>query len=230
MKLALLLIISIFTFCGCTHTVNYKLTEKDRWTGAKINQTVAVEIFADKTTPETKKVVEIEKDSWRTNYRSRYSDSNLVAGVSAMITKHLAHSGLFTDVSSRSASATDCVLSGTLVEYSSMGRVNSGAETTEAVAGGFGLIGAVVGAASTSGAETEIRVSVRMDDLKLTGKSGEVFWRDSINVQTNFTTHFHAATENSIFVHADTALKTAVAEMIHRIGNAQATNQIRAGR
>lgn len=230
MKLALLLIVSLLTFSGCTHTVNYKLTEQDRWTGSKINQTVAVGIFADKTAPETKKVVEIDKDSWRTNYRSRYSSSNLIAGVSAMIARQLAHSGLFADVVSRPTSTADCVLSGTLVEYSSLGRVNSGAETTVAVASGFGLIGGIVGATSTAGAETEIRVSVRMDDLKLTGKSGEVLWRDSINVQTNFTTHFQAAKEGAIFIHADNALKTAVGEMIHRIGIAQATNQVSAGR
>lgn len=85
-----LLLASLFAFCGCSHTVNYKLTEKDRWTGPKINKTVAVGIFADKTTPETRKEVEIDKVTWRTNYRSRYANSNLVAGINAMIAKHLA--------------------------------------------------------------------------------------------------------------------------------------------
>lgn len=99
-----------------------------------------------------------------------------------------------------------------------------------AATSGFGLIGALLGAASTAGSQTAIRVSVSMDDLKLTGKSGEVLWQKSINVQTNFPAHFDAAETDKVFTHADNALKEAVTEMINLIGTAQLTNQVSTGR
>ncbi|MBI5387162.1 MAG: hypothetical protein HZA90_21040 [Verrucomicrobia bacterium] len=228
MKMNLLVLASLLAMTGCTHTVKYKLAEQDRWTGPKISKTVAVETFADSTTPETRKDFKIDKTKWRTNYRSRYANSNLTAGVSTMIAKHLAHSGLFANVSTGPTTNADCVLSGTLAEYSSMGRVNSGAETTGAVSAGFGAIGYLLGAAATSGSKTEIRVSVKMDDLKLTGKSGEVLWQDSISIRTNFPAHFQAADTSAVFTHSDNALKSIVTEMIRRIGNTLATNQVRA--
>ncbi|MEY2428670.1 MAG: hypothetical protein QOJ40_1555, partial [Verrucomicrobiota bacterium] len=77
MKTVLPLLVSLFVLTGCSHTIKYKLTEKDRWTGPKINKTVSVGTFTDQTTPETRKEIKIDKDTWRTNYRSHYANSNL---------------------------------------------------------------------------------------------------------------------------------------------------------
>jgi hypothetical protein len=191
---------------------------------------VAVGTFTDRTPPETRKKVEEGDQTWRTNYRARYANTNLGEDVSKLIAAHLTHSGLFERVTTESTAGADFVLSGTLSEYSAMGKINSAAETGQAVAAGFGLVGALVGAASTAGSETEIRVSLKLDDLKLARKSGDLLWQDSITVRTNFSAHFNNAGEAMVFKHADEALKTAVAEMIQRIGSTLATNQVSTNR
>jgi len=224
----LFVLIGLLALTGCTHSVKYKLTAEDQWKGAKISKTIAVATFVDQTTPETNKVTRIEDSTWRTNYRSRYANTNLGAEVSAMIARHLAHSGLFANVVTNVNSGADLVLSGTLSEYSSKARVNTGAETGRAVAGGFGLFGALLGAAATSGSKTEIRVSVKMDDLKLAGKDGGICWKDSILIRKDFPAHFDNAAPSVVFVHPDNALKEAVADMIQRLASALTTNQVSA--
>ena len=222
--------IGVLALTGCSHSLKYKLTEQDRWKGPTINQSVAVGAFVDNSVPETRKKIEDSNDTWRTNYRTRYANTNLGPDVSRMIAAHLAHSGLFKTVTADTNSNADFILSGRISEYSSIGRINSAAETGQAVAAGFGLIGALVGAASTAGSETEIRVSVKLDDVKLTGKSGDTYWKDSIGSTTNFTAHFNNAAEAVVFTHADEALKAVVTEMIQRIGASLSTNQLSTSR
>ena len=225
----LLFLASTILLVGCSHTIKYKLTDQDRWTGPKLNQTIWVGSFTDQTTPETRKEVDIAKDRWRTNYRSGYANSNLTADISAMIAKHLVYSGLFKSVVTGDSSAADCTLSGNLSEYWSIGRVHSEAEATVATMAGFGLVGAIISSTGTASAKTEIRVSVKLNDIKLTGKSGQLLWQDSISVQTNFPAHFREAEKSMVFNHTDNALKVAVTEIIRRIGSTLATNQVSLG-
>jgi len=42
---------------GCSHTINYKLTQQDRWTGPKIDRIVRVVPLTDQTVPRADKVV-----------------------------------------------------------------------------------------------------------------------------------------------------------------------------
>jgi hypothetical protein len=207
---------------GCSHTVSYKLNEKDRWTGPKIDKVVRVATLSDQTTPQTDKVIKTEGDSWRTNYRKRYKDQNLASNVSAMIAKHLAYSGLFKKVVYGDDKECDLELSGTLKDYMAMGRIHSTAEGIQAGTAGFGLIGAIVGLAATSGMKTEIRTSVELQDLKLVDTSSHSpVWTGSIDMNNNFPANFEAANATAVFYHADQLLKSAVSEMIQKIGTQQ---------
>jgi hypothetical protein len=83
---------------SCSHTVKYKLTDQDRWTGPKINKVVRVVPLADQTTQATNKVLHLEDAKRRTNYRKGYRNGELAINVTAMVVKHLSHSGLFKQV------------------------------------------------------------------------------------------------------------------------------------
>jgi hypothetical protein len=226
MMKCLFLFASILVLSGCSHTISYKLTEQDRWTGPKLNQTISVGPFIDQSTAETQKEVILGNDTWRTNYRSHYAKPNLASDLSAIIAKHLAYSGLFAKVVNGAPSAADVSLSGDLSEFWSIAKVHSDAEATASTMAGFGLAGAIITSVSTASAKTEIRVSVKLKDLKLTAKSGDLLWQDSISVQTNFPAHFREAAPALVFNHADNGLKQAVSEMIRRIGTTLATNQL----
>ena len=209
---------------GCSHTVNYKLNESDRWTGPKISAAVYVKPFVDATTPITNKVEKVGKQVWRTNYRKGYASTNLSSQVTAMIAKHLAYSGLFTSVSSNEVNSK-YVLSGTLSDFQAHGLANETAENIQAVSAGFGALGALFGAASTSGMKSEIKTSVALSDVQLADKSGEALWRDSISVTNDVHISFEEATQYAIFNHPDKGLRDAVNEMIRRMGNSALTNR-----
>src|ERR1043166_3616320 len=83
---------------GCAHTVQYKLSSQDRWPGPKIDKVLAVGMLADQTTPETERTIKIDAYTWRTNFRDKYKNEEISSGVTAMLAKHLAHSGLFRKV------------------------------------------------------------------------------------------------------------------------------------
>jgi hypothetical protein len=227
MKRMLFLLLALPLLAGCVHTVQYKLTESDRWTGPKIHGTLYVQSFADKSTPLTNKVEHINKEEWRTNYRKGYDTTNLSAQVTAAIVKQLAFSGLFTRVTSGKETNADYRLSGTLADFQTRGRANGVAEGIQAGSAGFGLIGALVGTASTSGMKSEIQTSVILGDLQLAGKSDESLWHDSITVTNDVTLAFQEANEYAVFNHADQALKEAVSEMIRRLGNSSLTNHVK---
>jgi hypothetical protein len=205
---------------GCAHTVKYKLTESERWPEAKPDKTLAVTTFADNTVPQEAKTIQVGDYTWRTNYRSRYKNKEIADGVSAMIAKHLKHSGLFKDVRyGQGTGSADLELSGTIAEYWAKGRVNKGAEGGVLVAAaGFGLVGALVGMAATSGQTTEIQAAVALEDVTLKDLStGQVLFRDSIRSETNFVAHFTEADEPAVFRHADECLKQAVKQLIARL-------------
>ncbi len=227
----LLFIIVLSSFCtGCLHTVKYSLTEKDRWTGAKISGTVYVQPFTDKTQVETTdwrkwQPVHISNQVWRVNYRGGYKETNLTGQVTAMITKHLSYSGLFTKGISGSETNADFVLSGTLVDFQARGRVNKTAENVQAVSAGFGLLGALVGSAATEDMKSEIKTAVKLDGLNLNDRMGQTLWRDSISISNDVAADFEEAGQDAIFNYPDQALKEAVTEMIHRLGNSSLTNR-----
>lgn len=208
---------------GCTHTINYKLGEKDRWTGAKINGVLYVQTFPDKTSPIVSKEEHIGKATWRTNYRKGYANTNISSSVTAMIAKHLAYSGLFSKVVSGTETNADYFLSGTLSDFQTRGKVNSTAENIQAASAGFGVLGAIVGAASTAGMKSEIGNRVALDDLKLTDKPGQILWHDSITISNNLVENFEAANQAVLFNYTDQALKEAVNEMIQRLGKSSLT-------
>jgi hypothetical protein len=209
---------------GCSHTIKYGLRESDRWTGPKIDAVVYVKPFVDAAPPVTNKVEHVGKEDWRTNYRKGYASTNLSGQATAMIAKHLAYSGLFTGVSSNEVNAK-YVLSGTLSDYQTHGSANETAEGIQAASAGFGALGAILGAASTSGMKSEIRTSVVLSDLQLANKSGEAIWNGSVCVTNDVRISFQEANENAIFNQPDKALRDAVNEMIRRLGNSTLTNR-----
>lgn len=206
---------------GCAHTVNYKLTQSERWPEAKLDKTLAVTTFADDTVPQEAKTIQVDVYTWRTNYRSRYKNKEIADAVSAMIAKHLKHSGLFKDVSyGQGGGSADLELSGTISEYVAKGRVNKGAEDTVVAAAGFGLVGALLGFAATSGQKTEIHAAVALEDVTLKDLStGQILFRDSIRSETNFVARFTAADEPAVFRHADECLKQAVGQLITKLAD-----------
>jgi hypothetical protein len=163
-------------------------------------------------------------DEWRTNYRQGYKDKDLGRAVASMTAKHLAYSGLFTKVVFGTNTASDYVLSGSLAEYSARALANSTAEGIQAGTAGFGLIGAIVGSASTAGMKTEVRVAAKIDDLNLTTISGKSLWRNSLGTSTNFNAHFSQAGSSIVFRHPDDALKRIVTDLIRELGNSSLTN------
>lgn len=209
---------------GCAHNVSYELTEKDRWQGPKIQGTVYVESFIDRSPAITNREITIGDDTWRANYRNGYANTNLTDGVTAMLVKHLQHSGLFKKVASGADTNADFILKGTLTKFETYAQVNQKAETIQAVSAGFGLIGALVNSASTAKMTSEIKTGVQFDNVKLSDKTGQIFWTDSLIITNKQDADFMSANETVVFFHCDEALKQAVTEMIKRIGNSAATN------
>src|SRR5664279_2791784 len=129
MRIPSMLALSAFLCSGCAHTVQYKLTEADRWPGAPIDKTVRVQVFGDLTTPPTQKTFQDGDYTYRTNYREGYKNKEVADGVTQMLVKHLRYSGLFRNVVPASDSQpADYELSGTIKEYYGQGRINRGAE------------------------------------------------------------------------------------------------------
>lgn len=215
---------------GCSHTIGYKLAEGDRWTGAKINGVVSIQSIVDHTTNINMdrhfEEEHLGKEVWRTNWRGGYGHTNLTADVTAVVINHLSHSGLFDKVVSGTQTNADYYFSGALVDFETHAQVNSTAENIQAVSAGFGLIGALVGNASTSNMKSEIKTFVRLDDLKLSDKSGQILWHDSITISNDVTADFMEANDVIIFNRPDQALKDAVNEMIRRLGNSPLTNRV----
>lgn len=204
---------------GCSHTVSYKLTEQDRWTGPKIDKVLRVVPLEDRTSAPTNRVVHTDGGKWRTNYRKGYANGELAPGVSAMIAKHLAHSGLFKKVVHGDGQPGDWELTGSLADYSAMGRIHATAEGIQAGTAGFGLIGALVGSASTWKMETEVRAAVKLEQLKLIDTVTQApLWTGTIGLSTNYPASFNAAGEMVVFHHSDALLKQAVSELIRTLG------------
>jgi len=209
---------------GCSHTVKYKLDESDRWTGPRINGVVYVKPFVDKAPLVTNKVDRVNKEVWRNNYRQGYENTNLSAQVSAMISQHLAYSGLFKGVSSNEVNA-NYILTGTLSDFRTHALANKTAEGIQAGTAGFGLIGALVGTASTSEMKSEIKTSVALSDVQLADKSGASLWSGSVGFTNDVHVAFQEADAQVLFVHPDQGLRQAVKELIQRMGNSSLTNQ-----
>jgi hypothetical protein len=210
---------------GCSHTVKYKLDESDRWTGPKINAVVYVKPIVDRAPLTTNKVERVNKEVWRNNYRQGYDNTNLSAQVTAMISQHLAYSGLFKGVSSNELNA-NYILSGTLSDFRTHALANKVAEGIQAGTAGFGLIGALVGTASTSEMKSEIKTSVALSDVQLADKSGTSLWNGSVGFTNDVHVAFQEADSNVLFIHPDQGLRQAVKEMIRRMGNSSLTNQV----
>lgn len=232
----LLLIAFLVLSVGCAHTVNYKLTDAERWTGNTIDKVVRVETFLDQTPPpvkQEKEIIEgdlhpvikiidqrtIKQDgaTWRINYRDGYANQEIAKAVTLMLIKHLKHAGLFRDVVDASnGRLAEYELSGTIKTYHAQGRVNSGAETGF-ILGGM-VAGAPMAAGFTAGQETEIRVTIELTDLRLADLSrAQPVWQDSIVINTNFPVHWMAADQDLMFNHPDHCLKQAVTELIRRL-------------
>ncbi len=230
MRWRLFIFLAPVLFSGCAHTVSYKLAESDRWAGAKIDGVVYVQPILDRTTNTNTdwhfEEEYIGKEVWRTNWRGGYSHTNLTSDVTSIITKHLVHSGIFQNVASGTETNADYYLSGTLVVFETRARVNTKAENIQMVSAGFGLIGALVGSASTSGMKSEIKTSVKLDELKLSDRHGQTLWHDSISVSNSVTVDFQEANSMTIFNRPDQALKDAVNELIQRLADSPLTNRV----
>lgn len=225
MKKGLFILALPLLAAGCAHTIGYRLTEQDRWTGPKIEGVVCVEPFVDLSAPMPEEEQNGE-ETWRTNYRGHYRSANLTAQVTAMIVKHLAYSGLFTKVVSGAGTRADWFLSGTLTDFQAQGRVNHEAESIQTSLAGFGLLGGVLGDVATYKMTSEIRTRVTLSDLNLADKTGRSVWHDSISIDTDTNLYFGDAGRYAIFNFPDFALKDAVNQMIHSLGTSFATNHL----
>jgi hypothetical protein len=212
----------VLVMTGCAHSVNYKLTEQDRWRGARLDKVVRVQTFQDQSTPVTAATFKDGAYLYRTNYRAKYANKQIADGVTAMVIKHLQHAGIFRNVVPASSSVpADYELTATITQYYAQGRVNTDAETTAMIAGsGGGLLGALLSEGLTAGDKTEIQANVEFRPVTLTAiGDGTTVWSDTVNVATNFTASWRAASEPVIFQHADNCLKDAVAELIRRLAS-----------
>lgn len=222
---------------GCSHTVKYKLTDADRWTGAKIDKVIRVQTFVDQTPPPAmmdrpaqpdlhkpatriaaRTVIE-DGRTWRINYRDGYKNHEIATGVTHMLARHLQHAGLFKNVIEGADAPADYELTGTITTYRAAGEPSVGAETAVMVgAGAGGLLGALVTAGATAGMKSEIRAAVELRAVALTDlQQTKPVWTDTISVSTNFTAHWQQADVPVVFHHADACLKQAVAELIQRL-------------
>lgn len=213
---------------GCAHSIQYKLTSADRWSGVIIEKTVVVKTFKDDTVPPAQAETHEGAYTWRHNVRDGYKDKEIAHGVTAMIAQHLSYSGLFKQVRfEEDEDRADLVLTGTITEYSVSARVNKGAETTMNASAGFGAIGALLAAAVTAREQTEIICDVKLLYLELRDRlSGQIVWQDAIEVRRDFSAYFTQAAQGVLYRHADDCLKEVVAEMIGRISQAQVTGAI----
>lgn len=224
MKRALVILAASLVVSGCAHHVEYTLKESDRWQGQKVSAIVYVKPFVDLspylTTPEE----EIGEEVWRTNHRKGYAQTNLTAEVTAALVKHLNYSGLLTHAVATTETNADLVLSGTLARFETRARVNTKAETIQAVSGGFGLIGALAGSATTSSMKSLIKTEVHIEAATLSDPAGKILWKNSIVVSNQWEDGFMAANETVVFSHCNDALKQAFAQLINQIGSSIATN------
>jgi hypothetical protein len=205
---------------GCAHTVQYKLTEADRWKGEPIDAVLKVQTLNDKTVPVTEKEFKSEGYTWRTNFRDGYKDKEIVHGVTRMVVEQLRYSHLFKDVVDESSSSNaDYILSGNIDEYLAQGRANIGAETgviAGSVVGSF--VGMGIAMIATSGEKSEVHAEVTLGDLQLQDASTtNLVWQNTINEGTNFVGHWLAGDTAKVFDHADNCLKTAVSELIRQL-------------
>ncbi len=219
--------IAVLLFSGCAHTVEYDLTEQDRAFARKINKVVEVKHFTDKTPRRSEAVVKIDGERWRTNPARGYTDANLSYSVSSMVARHLDHSGLFRDVVYKGGfeeadtlpTGAPLVLTGTITEYSILGRVNRGAELKETVAGFFGWMGRAAGAVANLGEETELRVKITLKDVQLKEvRTGRVLWKDTISLYRKYAeADYETAGARAVYDNADDCLRDAVNELIRRM-------------
>ncbi len=211
---------------GCAHTVQYKLTDSDRWHGSPVDSVLRVNLLADQTTPTTETTIEKPPYTWRTNYRSGYRDKEIANAVTEMVIAHLRYSGLFKDVVNQSSPMhADLELNGSIADFTAQARVNRGAEDGVMISA---ILGSVVGVLITSAAvahqKSEIRATVGLDDLTLRDAgSTNVFWHDTITVSTNFNASWTEADEDAVFKHADNCLKAAVAQLVDALAGAMKT-------
>ena len=233
----LLALCLVWLCVGCAHTVNYKLTDADRWSGEKLDKVLRVQQFVDQTPPPEMTERAARPDlhqpasqvasrsrqegdyTWRINYRDGYANKEIANGVTKMIVKHLKYTGLFRDVTEGSSSKpADYELTGSISLYHAEGRVNKGAETAVAVGSGFGLIGVLTTYGATAKEKTTIHADVELRDLSVTDSvQHQPLWNDTVSVSTNFDAPFEAASEPIVFTHADNCLKQAVTELIQRL-------------
>jgi hypothetical protein len=223
-----LLLLAACIGCSSGHVVKYKLGRADTWGGPPVSGVLRVMPLVDQTTPVTVKAVKEGEYTYRPNTREFYRQQEIANNVTEMLIKHLKASGLFKDVVNHNSTATATLeLTGTIADYSSRGRVNKGAETTQLTCLCIGipfvpigpLIGNLIGAGITAGAKTDVEASVSLKDMTLRPVGGtQVLWQDTINVRTNFTAHWSHAYPLNVMKHADNCLQPAVNEMIQQVG------------
>lgn len=211
----------MIVFTGCSHTINYKLGSGDRWQGARLDKVVRVETLAEENAVYMEAKGTLNDKETRTNARKGYKNKEIAKAASGMIAKHLAHSGLFKEVIQDDSKPADLVLRGTIKEYKSEATVNSTAEGVQAGTAGFGLLGALVGAASTSGMKSDVKVDLEIAPLTLTDAGGKVVWEGSIKTNKAFSAHFSASNASAVYAHVDELLKESVNELIKNIGTAK---------
>jgi hypothetical protein len=182
----------------------------------------------DETIPIATAVEKESTNTYRYNFRKFYEGKEITNGITAMMTEHLRKSGLFKDVIGQdNRKPADYELSGTIADYRCKALVNSRAEN---ISGVFGILGALtvpigpivfggIGAAVTSGYETEIETSVRLNNLTLRqAGTTNILWQASIGVQTNCITKWYAATHPRCYVYPDYQLRIVVNEVVQGVG------------
>jgi hypothetical protein len=210
----------VIVFTGCSHTVKYKLGASDRWQGARLDKVVRVETFAEENAVYVEPKVTLNGKDTRTNARKGYKNKEIAKATSDMIAKHLTHSGLFKEVLQDDSKPANLVLRGTIKEYKSAATVNSTAEGVQAGTAGFGLVGALVGAASTSGMKSDVKIDLEIAPLTLTDAGGKVVWEGSIKTNKTFSAHFSASNTSAVYAHVDELLKESMNDLIKKIGTA----------
>ena len=223
----LLLTTALLLLSGCAHTVEYDLSDQDRVLDRKMNKVVEVKKFADKIPSRKDGVVKIDGEYWRTNPKRGYTEADVAYSVSSMVARHLDHSGIFRGVifkggfeeTATPPSEAPLALTGTIAEYSVMGRVNRGAELKDTASGFFGWMGQAAGAVANVGEETELRVKITFKDVTLREiRSGRVLWRDSITLCRRYQgADYEESGSRAVYDVADRCLKDIVSEIVRRL-------------
>lgn len=207
---------------ACGHQISYPIQKSDGWYGAPVGGTLRVEMFEDATPRDQQIDVLVGDEYWRVNGREGYPAGEIASGLTKMLARHLAQSGLFQKViGPGQGGAADFVLSGTISDFNASGQVREDSERKIALGTAAGVPGSALAGIATQNDRTQASSVVHFSNLRITeSSSGRRVWSRANLVSRSYegNAHFLKSDTGAIYRRADWELRRAVNEMIQDIG------------